>query len=87
MCSDAVQKEINSFPDSLRKICKIHDMISQKDLFDLMSKTRIMVALSLSDGTPNVMLEAMAAGALPIMHPLDSIKEWIDCISMFLGVN
>ena len=36
-----------------------------------------MISLSISDGTPNVMLEAMAAGALPIMHPLDSIKEWI----------
>lgn len=37
-----------------------------------------MIATSLSDGTPNVMLEAMAAGALPLMSPIDSIQEWIE---------
>ena len=36
------------------------------------------MAPSLADGTPNVMLEAMAAGALPLMSPLDSIREWIE---------
>ncbi len=29
------------------------------------------------DGTPNFMLEAMAAGALPILSPIDLIQEWI----------
>jgi glycosyltransferase involved in cell wall biosynthesis len=77
MISDAVKKAIKFFPEKLKKICFVNDMISQDKLFYLMSKTRIMVSLSLSDGTPNVMLEAMAAGALPVMHPLDSIKEWI----------
>ena len=77
MSSDAVKKAIKFFPEKLKKICFVNDMISQDKLFYLLSKTRIMVSLSLSDGTPNVMLEAMASGALPVMHPLDSIKEWI----------
>ena len=77
MSSDPVKKAIKFFPEKLKRICFVNDMISQDKLFHLLSKTRIMVSLSLSDGTPNVMLEAMAAGALPVMHPLDSIKEWI----------
>jgi len=77
MCSDAVRKWIKKFPDYLQKRCILHDMIPPSDFFDLLGRTRVMAALSLSDGTPNVMLEAMAAGALPLMHPLDSIQEWI----------
>ena len=77
MCSDSVRKWIKKFPDHLQQRCILHDMISQSDLFTLLGRTRVMVALSLSDGTPNVMLEAMAAGAIPLMHPLDSIREWI----------
>jgi len=77
MCSDAVKKWINKFPSNLRSRCKTYDMISQNEMFKLLGKTKLMISLSISDGTPNVMLEAMAAGALPIMHPLDSIKEWI----------
>lgn len=77
MCSNAVRKLIKKFPDYLQQRCVLQDMISQSDLFTLLGRTRVMVALSLSDGTPNVMLEAMAAGALPLMHPLDSIREWI----------
>jgi glycosyltransferase involved in cell wall biosynthesis len=44
----------------------------------MLGRARVMIATSLSDGTPNVMLEAMAAGALPLMSPLESIQEWIE---------
>jgi glycosyltransferase involved in cell wall biosynthesis len=33
--------------------------------------------VTMMDGTPNFMLEAIAAGALPILSPIDSVQEWI----------
>lgn len=36
------------------------------------------VSPSISDGTPNGMLEAMACGAIPIMGNIESIREWIE---------
>lgn len=77
MVSDAVKKWLNKISFNKNIPVYMHKMIPQSDLFELLSRTKLMISLSLSDGTPNVMLEAMAAGALPIMHPLDSIKEWI----------
>ena len=49
-------------------------MIPQHKLFELLSRTKLMISLSLSDGT-NVMLEAMATGALPIITRFN--KKWI----------
>jgi glycosyltransferase involved in cell wall biosynthesis len=37
----------------------------------------LAIALSLSDGTPNAMLEAMVMGALPIQSDTVSTAEWI----------
>lgn len=78
MCSGQVKEYLKSLPKWVQNKCITHGMIPQTELIKLMKKSRLMLAPSLSDGTPNVMLEAMACGALPIMHPLDSIKEWID---------
>jgi len=36
-----------------------------------------MLAPSLVDGTPNSMFEAMAAGALPIVSPLETIRPLV----------
>jgi len=64
-------------PDWLKARCHCYDGLPQNELFALMGRSRVVIAPSLSDGTPNVMLEAMAAGALPIMSSIESIKEWI----------
>jgi glycosyltransferase involved in cell wall biosynthesis len=45
---------------------------------DLMLQARVMLAPSLIDGTPNVMFEAMAAGAFPILSPLDTITGLVE---------
>ena len=37
-----------------------------------------MLAPSLVDGTPNSMFEAMAAGALPIVSPLETIRAIVE---------
>jgi len=38
----------------------------------------IMISLTVHDGIPNVLLEAMACGCFPIVGDLESIREWID---------
>lgn len=51
--------------------------LSQSDLAELFQQASIIISPSLTDGTPNSMLEAMACGAFPIMSNLESIQEWI----------
>lgn len=75
--SQAVLAWLRQMPKTFQDRCHIHSFLSQQDLFELFARARIVLSPSLSDGTPNVMLEAMAAGALPIMSPIESIKEWI----------
>jgi glycosyltransferase involved in cell wall biosynthesis len=38
----------------------------------------VMLSLTVHDGVPNVLLEAMACGSFPICGDLDSIREWIE---------
>jgi len=77
MTSHAVRVWLKQMPQNFQDRCRIHGVLPQSELFELYGRARVVLALSLSDGTPNVMLEAMAAGALPIMSPIESIKEWI----------
>lgn len=47
------------------------------EIVGLMGRARIAVAVNVSDGTPNSMLEAMIMGALPIQSDTISTREWI----------
>ena len=47
------------------------------EIVALMGRSRIAVAVNVSDGTPNSMLEAMIMGALPIQSDTISTREWI----------
>jgi glycosyltransferase involved in cell wall biosynthesis len=38
----------------------------------------VSVSITDRDGTPNSLLEAMAAGAIPVCGDLPSIREWIE---------
>ena len=66
-----------SLPENIRNHCLIYDRIPREKVQELMKKSRVMIAPSLIDGVPNVLYEAMAAGALPIVSPLDTIKSMI----------
>ena len=49
-----------------------------REMLRLMSRSRIAIGLSISDGSPNTMLEALIAGAFPIQSDTISTREWID---------
>jgi Glycosyl transferase 4-like/Glycosyl transferases group 1 len=51
---------------------------SHEEIVELMGKARIALGLSITDGTPNAMLEAMIMGAFPIQSDTASTTEWIE---------
>lgn len=53
-------------------------MVSHNEVLTLLGRSRVHLALSTTDGTPNAMLEAMIMGALPIQSDSVSTGEWID---------
>lgn len=48
------------------------------EIWRLMGRARVALGLSLSDGTPNTMLEAMVMGALPVQSHTEGLEEWIE---------
>ena len=76
--NQASREQIARLPSELQRRCEVYSTVPREQVLDWMARSRVMVAPSLSDGTPNVMLEAMAIGALPILSPLASIREWLE---------
>jgi len=72
-----IQDEIyiwyQTFPKELRQHCHLLNHIPREEFFQLLVKSRVLLAPSLSDGVPNTLYEAMAAGAFPIFSPLETI--------------
>lgn len=56
---------------------RVLDHSPPDEIAALMGRARIAVAVNVSDGTPNSMLEAMIMGALPIQSDTISTREWI----------
>jgi len=72
--NDEVRSAVAALPGEIAERIEVHARISRDAALELMSRARVMLAPSLVDGTPNTMLEAMAAGALPVVSPLDAIR-------------
>lgn len=62
-----------TLPEHMRRSCRLRDRVPRVEALRAMTRARVMLAPSLVDGTPNSMFEAMAAGALPIVSPLETI--------------
>jgi glycosyltransferase involved in cell wall biosynthesis len=62
-----------TLPEEMREVCSVLPRIPRDELLELMKKARILLAPSLVDGVPNILYEAMARGAFPIVSPLDTI--------------
>jgi glycosyltransferase involved in cell wall biosynthesis len=51
--------------------------LSQPELWGLFGRATVSVSVSVHDGTPNTLLEAMACGCFPVVGDLESLREWI----------
>jgi glycosyltransferase involved in cell wall biosynthesis len=67
-----------NLPERIRQVCHPEDRIPRDKMLALMVQARVMLAPSLVDGTPNSMFEAMAAGAFPIVSPLETIRPLVE---------
>jgi hypothetical protein len=62
-----------TLPENIRQSCHTYRRIPRAEVLALMPQARVMLATALTDGVPNSMYEAMAAGAFPIVSPLETI--------------
>lgn len=51
--------------------------IDQQEIYKLYASSRIYIGISISDGIPNSLIEAMSMGAFPIQSSSASIDGWI----------
>lgn len=62
-----------TLPENIRRSCHTYKRVPRAQVLELMPRARVMSATALTDGVPNSMYEAMAAGAFPIVSPLETI--------------
>jgi len=67
-----------ALPAHMRERCRTHERIPRARVLELMTVARVMLAPSLVDGVPNSLYEAMAAGAFPIVSPLDTVRHLVE---------
>ena len=61
----------------LEKNVHLLPYLPQPQLWNLFSAAEVSVSISVHDGTPNSLLEAMACGCFPIAGDIESLREWI----------
>ena len=72
----ALRRSIQHHP--LRSKIIVMGKRSREEVFSLFRRAEVSVSITDHDGTPNSLLEAMAAGAIPVCGDLPSIREWIE---------
>lgn len=73
-----ISQWLTTFPEEMRQKIHVFTGIPRGALLTLMLKSRVVLAPSLIDGVPNVMYEAMACGALPILSPIPTIQAIVN---------
>lgn len=66
-----------SLPEEIRASCRVEDRLPRPRALELMTRARVMLAPTLVDGVPNSLYEAMAAGAFPVVSPLETITPLV----------
>jgi hypothetical protein len=72
----ALRRSIERHP--LGKRIVITGKCSLDEVFSLFRRAEVSVSITDHDGTPNSLLEAMVAGAIPVCGDLPSIREWVE---------
>lgn len=57
---------------------KILPYTTYEEILELMGSSRIFISMTVNDGLPSSLVEAMTLGAYPIHSNLSPIREWID---------
>jgi len=76
--SDDVGVWIQTLPEHIRTNMTVNARVPRSEALEKLARSRTLLAPSLVDGTPNVMFEAMATGALPIVSPLETIRPIVE---------
>jgi len=61
----------------IQKNVRLLPILSRTEMALLLRTSDVVVSASEHDGTPNTLLESMAAGAFPIAGNIESVREWI----------
>jgi glycosyltransferase involved in cell wall biosynthesis len=61
----------------IQKNVRLLPILSRTEMAMLLRTSDVVVSASEHDGTPNSLLESMAAGAFPIVGNIESVREWI----------
>jgi len=73
---------------ALSKRAIVTGKVPRDEVLALFVRTEIYASITAHDGTPNSLLEAMAAGAVPVCGDLPSIREWVTHgLNGFLGTS
>lgn len=67
-----------TLPGDLRRSINILGSIPKSKVLEIMCKSRVVLAPSVVDGIPNILFEAMATGAFPIVSPLETITTVVN---------
>lgn len=76
--TDDVRCWIQALPEPIRSNITVDLRLPRREALRRLARSRVLLAPSLVDGTPNVMFEAMATGALPIVSPLKTIRPIVE---------
>ena len=79
----SIKRSIDSY--GVKENVKLVGNVSQSDLVNYLKKSHIYISMSLSDGAPVSLFEAMACGCFPILSDIQANRDWIkDGINGFL---
>jgi hypothetical protein len=68
-----VMQWYRTLPEQIHVGSHIEPRLPRSAVLEALSRSRVLLAPSLVDGTPNSIFEAMATGAFPIVSPLETI--------------
>lgn len=76
--SDAVRIEVDHLRNKYFMNIRVLEHISKLDLQEFFKKARVSISISMSDGLPGALVEAMANGAFPIQSANSAARDLIE---------
>ena len=75
----ADQPEALQWMSALKLDERVHLLppLPQAQLWGLFLRSQATISLTVHDGTPNTLIEAMACGCLPVAGDVEALREWI----------